>query len=57
MLDAGLKSGCIDTPDGTSPAEWIINRKKAMVSLNTQEKVESLINLKKNYYLFIFKIN
>ncbi len=47
MLDAGLKSGCIDTPDGTSPAEWIKNRKKAMVSLTTQEKVESVINFKK----------
>ena len=46
MLDAGLKSGCIDTPDGTSPAEWIKNRKKAMVSLTTQEKVESVINFK-----------
>ena len=46
MLDAGLKSGSIDTPDGTLPSEWIKKRKEAMVSLTTQETVESVINLK-----------
>ena len=46
MLDAGLKSGSIDTPDGTSPTEWIKKRKEAMVNLTTQETVESVVNLK-----------
>ena len=45
MLDAGLKSGSVQTPDGTSPSQWIAKRKKAMVSLTTQETVESVINL------------
>ena len=45
MLDAGLKSGSVQTPDGTSPSQWIAKRKKAMVHLTTQETVESVINL------------
>jgi PAS domain-containing protein len=45
MLDAGLKSGSVQTPDGTSPSQWIAKRKKAMVKLTTQETVESVINL------------
>ena len=45
MLDAGLKSGSIDTPDGTSPSAWITKRKEAMVNLTNQEIVESVINL------------
>ncbi len=46
MLDAGLKSGSIDTPDGTSPSEWIKKRKEAMINLTSQETVESVVNLK-----------
>ena len=46
MLDTGLKSGSIDTPDGTSPSEWIAKRKEAMVNLIDQEIVESVVNLK-----------
>ena len=45
MLDAGLKSGSVQTPDGTPPSQWIAKRKKAMVHLTTQETVESVINL------------
>jgi signal transduction histidine kinase/CheY-like chemotaxis protein len=45
MLDAGLKSGSIDTPDGTSPSAWIAKRKEAMVNLTNQEIVESVVNL------------
>ena len=48
MLDAGLKSGSVDTSDGTSPAAWIAKRKKAMVSLKTQETVESNIKINGN---------
>ena len=46
MLDAGLKSGSIDTPDGTLPSAWITKRKEAMVNLIDQEIVESVVNLK-----------
>ena len=46
MLDAGLKSGSIDTPDGTLPSEWIKKRKEAMINLISQETVESVVNIK-----------
>jgi signal transduction histidine kinase/CheY-like chemotaxis protein len=46
MLDTGLKSGSIDTPDGTTPSSWIAKRKEAMVNLTDQEIVESVVNLK-----------
>ena len=38
MLDAGLKSGSIDTPDDTSPEEWIKNRKKALAKCNATDQ-------------------
>jgi PAS domain-containing protein len=46
MLDTGLKSGSIDTPDGTTPSSWIAKRKEAMINLTDQEIVESVVNLK-----------
>jgi len=46
MLDSGLKSGRIDTPDGTLPSAWIAKRKESMVNLTDQEIVESVVNLK-----------
>jgi len=45
MLDTGLKTGSISTPDDTSPKEWIEKRKQSMSTLVGQEIIESKVNL------------